>query len=115
MDGYLYLGVGNSTNKKDAQTNAALDFCQYLVRIGSLNQSDLPKVTLSGEGGSGNSAPLPRGLIAPHQSMGLAFNEGKNDQSSMLPYNRGPPQAYLQHLDTLNRKMIEDVCHFVST
>jgi hypothetical protein len=39
---YNYIGIGNSTNKKDAQSNAALDFCQFLVRSGSLNQNDLP-------------------------------------------------------------------------
>lgn len=37
------MGAGNSTSKKDSQTNAALDFCQYLVRTGNLNQQDLPK------------------------------------------------------------------------
>jgi hypothetical protein len=41
-----YVGVGNSTNKKDAQGNAALDFCQFLVRTGCLNQNDLPKVLI---------------------------------------------------------------------
>ncbi len=39
-----YIGIGNSTNKKDAQSNAALDFCQFLVRSGQLNQADLPVV-----------------------------------------------------------------------
>jgi len=28
---FSYTAIGNSTNKKDAQTNAAIDFCQYLV------------------------------------------------------------------------------------
>lgn len=36
------MGAGNSTSKKEAQTNAALDFCQYLVRSGVIKQSDLP-------------------------------------------------------------------------
>ena len=29
---YPHTAIGSSTNKKDAQTNAAIDFCQYLVR-----------------------------------------------------------------------------------
>jgi hypothetical protein len=35
--------MGNSTSKKDAQANAALDFCQFLIRSGFLNKNDLPK------------------------------------------------------------------------
>ena len=38
---YPYTAVGNSTNKKDAQTNAAIDFCQYLVREGKMTQNEL--------------------------------------------------------------------------
>ena len=38
---YPYSAVGNSTNKKDAQTNAAIDFCQYLVREGKMPQNEL--------------------------------------------------------------------------
>ena len=41
-EGFAYTGVGNSTSKKDAQSNAALDFCQFLVRSGMVNQNDLP-------------------------------------------------------------------------
>lgn len=82
------MAIGNSTNKKDAQSNAALDFCQFLIRSGHLNQNDLPNFTPSTSvddaGGGGASAPggasnynsLPKGLMAPHQSMGLNFNEG---------------------------------------
>lgn len=115
VDGYSYIGAGNSTNKKDAQTNAALDFCQYLVRMGSLNQNDLPKVTLSGEGGTGESGlstggELPRGLVAPHQSMGLNFNEtNQTGPNSLMPYKRGPPLAYMQHINDLNnRRMLQE-------
>ncbi|CAF0733612.1 unnamed protein product [Adineta steineri] len=38
---YPYTAIGNSTNKKDAQTNAAIDFCQYLVREGKMSQNEL--------------------------------------------------------------------------
>ena len=31
VDGFDYVGCGNSTSKKDAQSNAARDMCQYLV------------------------------------------------------------------------------------
>ncbi|EDW36419.1 GL17788 [Drosophila persimilis] len=45
-----YIGVGNSTNKKDAEKNACRDFVNYLVRTGKLNATDVP-----GDGG----APAP--------------------------------------------------------
>lgn len=32
VTGIPYIGVGNSTSKKDASSNAAYDFCQYLIR-----------------------------------------------------------------------------------
>jgi ATP-dependent RNA helicase A len=37
-----YVGFGNSTSKKDAMTNAARDFCQYLVREGRMQAGELP-------------------------------------------------------------------------
>ena len=45
---YSYTGVGNSTSKKDAQANAAQDFCSYLVRLGEMNQAEVPSVTTVG-------------------------------------------------------------------
>jgi dsRNA-specific ribonuclease len=43
VGGFDYVGVGNSGNKKDSQSNAANDFVQYLVRQGHLNASDIPE------------------------------------------------------------------------
>lgn len=45
--GYGYVGLGNSQSKKDAATNAANDFCNYLVRQGVMKQSDLPSLSVS--------------------------------------------------------------------
>ncbi|KAJ8934695.1 hypothetical protein NQ318_009570 [Aromia moschata] len=42
VDGYNYVGAGNSTNKKDAQANAAKDFVSFLVRQGFVNKSEVP-------------------------------------------------------------------------
>nr|CDS27528.2 Dosage compensation regulator [Hymenolepis microstoma] len=44
VDGFSYTGIGNSTSKKDAQTNSARDFANFLVREGLLKQSDLPSL-----------------------------------------------------------------------
>lgn len=43
VPGYNYVGVGNSTNKKDAQANAARDFVQFLVRQGDVTPGEVPE------------------------------------------------------------------------
>lgn len=37
-----YVAAGNSTNKKDAERNAARDFVNFLVRSGKMNPNDVP-------------------------------------------------------------------------
>ena len=43
IPGFDYVAAGNSANKKDAQTNAAKDMVQYLVRTGRMNASEVPE------------------------------------------------------------------------
>lgn len=47
MEGYTYVGVGNSTSKKDAQFNAVKDFLNYFVREGYIKASDVPQLQVS--------------------------------------------------------------------
>lgn len=47
VENHDYVGMGNSTNKKDAASNAARDFCQYLVREGHMAPKDLPQFSVS--------------------------------------------------------------------
>lgn len=47
VDGFNYIGMGNSTNKKDAQTNAARDFVNYLVRVGEMSAAEVPALGVS--------------------------------------------------------------------
>lgn len=42
VNGIPYVGAGNSTNKKDAEKNAARDFVNFLVRTGQMNANDVP-------------------------------------------------------------------------
>ncbi|NWH38586.1 DHX9 helicase, partial [Chloropsis hardwickii] len=42
VEGFNYVGMGNSTNKKDAQSNAARDFINYLVRVNEIKRDELP-------------------------------------------------------------------------
>ncbi|XP_065360974.1 dosage compensation regulator [Calliphora vicina] len=39
---YPYVAVGNSTNKKDAERNAARDFVNFLVRTGKIQPNEIP-------------------------------------------------------------------------
>ena len=41
------MAVGNSTSKKDAQSNAARDFTQFLVRRGEIKASEVPSLGVS--------------------------------------------------------------------
>ncbi|KAF3857658.1 hypothetical protein F7725_010859, partial [Dissostichus mawsoni] len=42
VDSFSYIGMGNSSNKKDAQTNAARDFVNFLVRSGEMSAAEVP-------------------------------------------------------------------------
>lgn len=46
VSGHNYVGVGNSTNKKDAQGNASKDYLSYLIRQGLVSADALPSVSL---------------------------------------------------------------------
>ncbi|XP_056387862.1 ATP-dependent RNA helicase A isoform X1 [Hyla sarda] len=61
VDGYNFMGMGNSTNKKDAQSNAARDFVNYLVRMGEIRSDEVPAL------GAGQSDSTD------------GFQEGNND------------------------------------
>lgn len=60
---YPYVGAGNSTNKKDAERNAARDFINFLVRSGKLNAQDIPADAL--DGGAALPARAPEVSTAP--------------------------------------------------
>ncbi|XP_065505087.1 ATP-dependent RNA helicase A isoform X1 [Caloenas nicobarica] len=42
VEGFNYIGMGSSTNKKDAQSNAARDFVNYLVRVNEMKKGEIP-------------------------------------------------------------------------
>lgn len=42
VKGFSYVGMGNSTTKKDAQSNAARDFVSYLVRVNEMKRDEIP-------------------------------------------------------------------------
>ncbi|KAK2084655.1 ATP-dependent RNA helicase A [Saguinus oedipus] len=94
VEGYNYTGMGNSTNKKDAQSNAARDFVNYLVRINEIKSeevpafgvasppplTDTPDTTANAEGGlpttMGGPLPPHLALKAENNSEGGASGYG---------------------------------------
>ncbi|XP_053247085.1 ATP-dependent RNA helicase A isoform X1 [Podarcis raffonei] len=80
VTGFNYTGMGNSTNKKDAQTNAARDFLNYLVRVNEIKSEEIPafgagavgagdgEVAGTEEGADGFTTPLG-GPIPPHLAL----------------------------------------------
>uniref|UniRef100_A0A8C6T457 RNA helicase n=1 Tax=Neogobius melanostomus TaxID=47308 RepID=A0A8C6T457_9GOBI len=91
VDGYNYIGMGNSTNKKDAQSNAARDFVNYLVRMGEMNAAEVPAMSApemgppdgGGPAGDGfgelpSSGPLPPHLV-------VKAEQGESGESLPVP------------------------------
>uniref|UniRef100_A0A8C5U057 RNA helicase n=1 Tax=Malurus cyaneus samueli TaxID=2593467 RepID=A0A8C5U057_9PASS len=79
VEGFNYVGMGNSTNKKDAQSNAARDFINYLVRVNELKKNEIPAFGVS------CSFSLPKtnlSLAAPGNcgSHGAQWDRGANLQ-----------------------------------
>ncbi|KAH8389920.1 hypothetical protein KR200_003975 [Drosophila serrata] len=102
VDQNNYIGVGNSTNKKDAEKNACRDFVNYLVRVGKLKAQDVPAGLsdsevggpkgIAGEGTAGPSGQQKRvfgGQSGP-QDLGEAYrplnHEGRGDRFNIIDH-----------------------------
>lgn len=48
VEKYSFVGVGKAPSKKEAQTLAAWKFAEYLVKIGEIQNADLPSKQQSG-------------------------------------------------------------------
>ncbi|XP_044527703.1 ATP-dependent RNA helicase A isoform X1 [Gracilinanus agilis] len=93
VEGFNYTGMGNSTNKKDAQSNAARDFVNYLVRVNEVKSEEVPAIGIappvtdtsdSAEGG-GNLPTTLGGPLPPH----LALQAGKGSALGGSGYGPG--------------------------
>ncbi|CAF3251955.1 unnamed protein product [Rotaria socialis] len=107
---YCYTAIGNSTNKKDAQTNAAIDFCQYLVREGKMLQNELEPYLPSKNSSvltTQSLGTLPSGLVPPHMLQHNTIADKISSPPTLLPYQPGPPSHYLEHIRS-GRKMLEE-------
>ncbi|XP_058491844.1 ATP-dependent RNA helicase A [Solea solea] len=91
VDGFNYIGMGNSTNKKDAQSNAARDFVNYLVRVGEISSAEVPALGACppvpdqpDRAESGDFGSLPSGgPLPPH--LVVKAEQDNGDKSGPVP------------------------------
>ncbi|BFZ19925.1 hypothetical protein BsWGS_22965 [Bradybaena similaris] len=124
LDTFDYVGAGNSTNKKDAQANAAKDFLQYLVRVGRLSSDEVPASLLSGGGAAteqsqehtSSAAPtsgiLPGGTLAPHMRTHAPGDRLDGPQREFPAYQRGPPIEYMDRIAEKRKLEESEDCDF---
>lgn len=75
------MGCGNSTSKKDAQTNAAKDFIQFLIRTGRMGAAEVPEQVLAYTPPTvDSSAAGPPGPGFQPQQQRPVFKEGYGPQ-----------------------------------
>ncbi len=81
VPGYTYTACGNSTSKKDAQTNAAKDFLLFLERQGEIKHEEIPQ----GIGLETTTAASAAAPAASRPNLGLNQRGG-----SFAPESLGP-------------------------
>ncbi|GFR82954.1 ATP-dependent RNA helicase A-like protein [Elysia marginata] len=122
IESFDYVGVGNSTNKKDAQSNAARDFIQFLVREGHMSAADVPPNVLSGSiaeqaqpqnqeaaAAGQSSGVLPGGTLPPHLALA---GEGSGPPREFPAYQRGPPLELMDRIAEKRKLEESEDCDF---
>lgn len=119
VGGVSYVGAGNSTNKKDAEKNAARDFVNFLVRTGKIPEADVPidaptgsADNIAGPPSAGGGSSLPSLMnsdyrnfqgnfkdFSPH-SLGQAYRPIGNDHGSYM--DRAQEQARMEEAESLD-------------
>ncbi|XP_067997447.1 ATP-dependent RNA helicase A isoform X1 [Melanerpes formicivorus] len=69
VEGFNYVGMGNSTNKKDAQSNAARDFVNYLIRVNEMKREEVPSFGPA-TGDAPDEQEAPRDATGSSSSLG---------------------------------------------
>ncbi|GBP27711.1 Dosage compensation regulator [Eumeta japonica] len=99
VDGFTYVGAGNSTTKKEAQINASRDFVNYLMRTGEVATADVP--------GDVTIKPDPEDGNAPQEQHNRSvFQDGMNPQSMGQAYQAygGQGQGNFTYVDRLQQQ-----------
>ncbi len=107
VPGYEYVACGNSTNKKDAQSNAARDFLKFLERRGEIGRGEMPaEAGFSGEDSGGSFGTRPdlglhqRQRLAP-AALGEAYRPVGSQHQQQGDFNR-------QFLEAAQRRRVEE-------
>lgn len=107
VQGFDYVAAGNSTNKKDAQMNAARDFVQFLVRQNKVNPSEIPDDMGAASTAGGTTNDAADGSGNPDQPQPLfpnrpVFQHGMGPQDfgqAYRPYSEGGgPMTYIDRM-----------------
>lgn len=100
------MGAGNSTNKKDAQGNAARDYVNYLVRTGHVNDNDVPKD--AGTTQPRDSIPVNPEPYGPSKSV-FQDGMGPNDIGQAYRAYNEHGQGNYTYMDRIaDQKKVED-------
>lgn len=95
VQGFNYVGAGNSTNKKDAEKNASRDFVSFLVRIGKIKESDVPGDAEQGDSTNDFHSQQQQQSNHSQQSSGNLSNFQPNQLGhAYRPYNQDQYQDY---------------------
>ncbi|VDN33058.1 unnamed protein product [Gongylonema pulchrum] len=113
VPGQPHVGLGISANKKDAATNAARDFAQFLIRQKLLDPAELPALTsttnLDASGwGTGADGTLegPGSLVKKSEDLMKASN-GENRYPEMDTPFVPPPKVKTEHERYIEQKAEE--------
>ncbi|XP_053661803.1 dosage compensation regulator [Anopheles marshallii] len=85
--GIQYIGVGNSTNKKDSEKNASQDFVSYLVRIGKIAEDAVPLDTSAAP--SANDKPDAANVQAGPSASRAPHGQGNIFMKGFVPQDLG--------------------------
>lgn len=107
VPGFDYVGAGNSTNKKDAQGNAAKDYVNYLVRTERVNPDDVPRDTMM-PAMPQNDSKMEVSTGGPMKSV-FQYGMGPNDiGQAYRPYNEHGQSNYTYMNRLADQKKVED-------
>uniref|UniRef100_T1KY05 DRBM domain-containing protein n=1 Tax=Tetranychus urticae TaxID=32264 RepID=T1KY05_TETUR len=114
---FAYVGIGISTNKRDAATNAARDFVNYLIREGKIEPSSLPfnmNESVESSGPARSSMDESGGASASYgTSSGFGprggFGSGYRPHGQPNPQDRRHDPGFIGIKETLNQDYIDRV------
>uniref|UniRef100_A0A8K9UAZ0 RNA helicase n=1 Tax=Oncorhynchus mykiss TaxID=8022 RepID=A0A8K9UAZ0_ONCMY len=85
IEGFNYTGMGNSTNKKDSQANAARDLVNYLVGAGEMNAAEVQALGVT----NAPSGPFPSVTGLGYSGGDSGGNYSGGAGNSNAPWDRG--------------------------